>query len=76
MSTLFIVFKPEYTYLYAFNCIFVEYFYDFVHRIEYLMNMCKPGGGDRFRRPGEKTIDCGKRKFRLPDQNTFLEEVE
>ena len=54
MSTLFIVFKPEYTYLYAFNCIFVEYFYDFVHRIEYLMNMCKPGGGDRFRSPGKK----------------------
>lgn len=28
MSTLFIVFKPEYTYLYAFNCIFIEHFYD------------------------------------------------
>lgn len=39
MSTLFIVFKPEYTYLYAFNCIFVEYFYDFVHRIEYSANL-------------------------------------
>ena len=59
MSTLFIVFKPEYTYLYAFNCIFIEHFYDFVHRIEYSMNMCKPGDGDRFRRPGKKRLIAG-----------------